>query len=80
MLVLSRRLNEKILIPGLNISIHVVDIKGHAARIGIEAPPDVAILRQELLARPEASGASRPGPPSQPAEGREHLPVDGGSR
>jgi len=49
MLVLSRKLGEKIVI-GDNISITVVDIDRGKIRLGIEAPRDVPIARQELLA------------------------------
>ncbi len=51
MLVLSRRPNEAIVLPGLNVTIRVTAVKGNAVRIGIEAPPDVNILRAELLGR-----------------------------
>ncbi len=49
MLVLSRRLHEKIVLPGLNVTIQVVAVKGGTVRIGIEAPPDVQVMREELL-------------------------------
>jgi carbon storage regulator len=48
MLVLSRKLGEKIHIAG-NIVITVVDIDRGKIRLGIEAPRDVPIFRQELL-------------------------------
>jgi carbon storage regulator len=48
MLVLSRKLGEKIYI-GENVCITVVDIDRGKIRLGIEAPRDVAIYRQELL-------------------------------
>jgi carbon storage regulator len=48
MLVLSRKLGEKICI-GENICITVVDIDRGKIRLGIEAPRDVPIFRQELL-------------------------------
>jgi carbon storage regulator len=47
-LVLSRKLGEKIYI-GDNICITVVDIDRGKIRLGIEAPRDVPIYRQELL-------------------------------
>jgi carbon storage regulator CsrA len=50
MLVLSRRLYERIQFPGLNITVQVVAIKPGVVRIGIEAPPDVRIVREEILA------------------------------
>jgi len=48
MLVLSRKLGEKIYI-GENICITVVDIDRGKIRLGIEAPRDIPIYRQELL-------------------------------
>ena len=48
MLVLSRKLGEKIHI-GENICITIVDIDRGKIRLGIEAPRDVPIFRQELL-------------------------------
>ncbi|MCY2948079.1 MAG: carbon storage regulator [Gemmataceae bacterium] len=55
MLVLSRKLGEKIFI-GDNICITVVDIDRGKIRLGIEAPRDVSIYRQELLPdKPEDS-------------------------
>ena len=65
MLVLSRRLNEKILLPSIHTSVEVLDIKGDRVRLGIEAPASVTILREELAARQAAEGGSpaRPGGP-----------------
>jgi carbon storage regulator len=48
MLVLSRKLGEKIYISD-NICITVVDIDRGKIRLGIEAPREVPIFRQELL-------------------------------
>ena len=58
MLVLSRKLGEKIFI-GENICITVVDIDRGKIRLGIEAPRDVPIYRQELLPL-KASDATTP--------------------
>lgn len=49
MLVLSRRLHESIVLPGLNVTIQVVAVKGDRVRIGIEAPEDIQVMREELL-------------------------------
>lgn len=47
MLVLSRKKDEKIII-GDNISIMVVDIQGDKVRLGIEAPREVSVHREEV--------------------------------
>ncbi|MBX6315507.1 MAG: carbon storage regulator CsrA [Isosphaeraceae bacterium] len=48
MLVLSRKLGEKIVI-GDNIIVTVVKIDRNQIRLGIEAPPEVAVYREEIL-------------------------------
>lgn len=48
MLVLSRKKDEKIMI-GEDISIMVVEIRGDKVRLGIEAPRDVSVHRQEVF-------------------------------
>ncbi len=50
MLVLTRRLGEAITI-GDNIRIVVVDISGHQVKLGIDAPKDVEIYREELYVK-----------------------------
>jgi carbon storage regulator len=48
MLVLSRKCNEKIRV-GENITVTVVRIGPNTVRLGIDAPPDLNIVRTELL-------------------------------
>ncbi len=48
MLVLSRRLGDKIVFPGLDITVGILQTNGRTVRVGIEAPRDVAVLRHEL--------------------------------
>ena len=48
MLVLSRKLNETILI-GDNIRVTLLGIDGDKIKIGIDAPKDVKVFREELL-------------------------------
>jgi len=48
MLVLSRKENERLVFPTLGISLEVVGIQGKKVRLGIDAPPEVPVLRQEL--------------------------------
>jgi carbon storage regulator len=55
MLVLSRKLGEKIYIND-NICITIVDIDRGKIRLGIEAPREIPIFRQELLQTPPTGG------------------------
>ena len=48
MLVLSRKPNESIVI-GPDISVRVIRVQGNRVRIGVDAPPEVAILRDEVF-------------------------------
>ncbi len=47
MLVLSRKVGERILI-GDNIAVTVVRISGGGVRLGIEAPTELPVVREEL--------------------------------
>lgn len=47
MLVLSRKKDEKIII-GDNITVMVIEIRGDKVRLGIDAPRDVSVHRQEV--------------------------------
>ena len=47
MLVLTRKLGEKIMI-GDTVTVTVVDIKGDSVRLAIEAPKEVKIFRAEI--------------------------------
>jgi carbon storage regulator len=58
MLVLSRKLNEKIVIDG-GIVLTVVKIDRNQVRLGIEAPSNVRIFREEIVASPDREPADR---------------------
>lgn len=60
MLVLSRRLNQKIVFPNSGVTLEVLGVKGNTVRLGITAPPEVQVLREEL------AGAQTPAPPAKP--------------
>ena len=47
MLVLSRKKDEKIII-GDSITLMVIEIRGDKVRLGIDAPKDVSVHRQEV--------------------------------
>jgi carbon storage regulator len=55
MLVLSRKIGEKILV-GENIEVVVVDVRGDKVRLGIQAPKDIPVHREEIT--PETDLAS----------------------
>src|SRR5262245_43210257 len=59
MLVLSRRVGQRIVLPSLDVTITVARIQGQAVRVGIDAPHGVEIFRAELLEeRPAAAAAA----------------------
>ena len=50
MLILTRRVGEKLVI-GENVTVAVLGVKGNQIRIGIDAPRDVAVNREEIYQR-----------------------------
>ena len=63
MLVLTRRRDERIMV-GDNILIMVVDIDGDSVRLGIVAPPDTEVHREEVYLEVQRINR-RPAPSSQ---------------
>ena len=64
MLVLSRKLGERIHI-GSNIIVTVVAVDGQRIRLGIEAPKDISIRREELADKPLVVAARLHNPKEQ---------------
>ena len=48
MLILSRKPNQKVVFPNLGVTVAVVSVQGNRVKLGIDAPTDVSILREEL--------------------------------
>jgi carbon storage regulator len=57
MLVLSRKLCEKIVVPQCQLSVTIIGIQGNSVRLGISAPPEVAVHREELWRKIHAEGS-----------------------
>jgi carbon storage regulator len=87
MLVLRRKVGEAIVLNGV-ITVYVLAVEGERVKLGINAPPDVVIVRQELLdsvaqenraARKQAqAGGGEPGSEGSKKTGQE-PPSEGGS-
>jgi carbon storage regulator len=59
MLVLSRKQTERVRL-GESVVLTIVRVSGDKVRVGIEAPPNVVVLRSELKPRDNEPGAAQP--------------------
>ena len=58
MLVLSRKQDQKVTFPGLGITVQILRVKGSSVRLGVDAPMEVRIIRDEL----DDGGPEKPPP------------------
>ena len=58
MLVLTRRVNERLLIPSIQTTVRILSARPTGVRLGISAPPEITVLLEEVSLDP----AIRPGP------------------
>lgn len=65
MLILTRRVGETLMI-GDNITVTILGVKGNQVRVGVDAPRDVSVHRQEIYERiqdePQGAAGSHPEP------------------
>ncbi|MBK6598382.1 MAG: carbon storage regulator CsrA [Proteobacteria bacterium] len=74
MLILTRRVGESVMI-GREITVTVLGVKGNQVRIGINAPKDVSVHREEIFHRIEGERDGTPdgAPSSDEPKGPESL-------
>ena len=68
MLILTRRVGETLMI-GDSVTVTVLGVKGNQVRIGITAPKEVAVHREEIFQRIQRDEAGK-----SPSKGKEDLP------
>ena len=59
MLILTRRVGESLMV-GDEITVTVLGVKGNQVRIGVNAPRDVAVHREEIYNRIQEDGKDAP--------------------
>ena len=63
MLILTRRVGETLMI-GNEVTVTVLGVKGNQVRIGVNAPKDVAVHREEIYERIKREEDGEPAPHS----------------
>ena len=59
--MLTRRINEKVVLPSLGVTVQVLSARNGVVRLGVAAPAEVKVLREELLPKaPPAAGVTSP--------------------
>jgi carbon storage regulator len=62
MLILTRRVGETVVI-GNNVTVTVLGVKGNQVRLGVKAPKDISVHREEIFERIQAEQKEQPPAP-----------------
>jgi carbon storage regulator len=77
MLILTRRVGETVMI-GNDVTVTVLGVKGNQVRVGVNAPRDVAVHREEIFERikreeQDGGGTTSARPVAAPTKGNGHA-------
>ncbi|RDV25109.1 carbon storage regulator [Alteromonas aestuariivivens] len=64
MLILTRRVGETLMV-GDDVTVTVLGVKGNQVRIGVNAPKEVSVHREEIYMRIQAEKSGQPGSPDK---------------
>jgi carbon storage regulator len=73
MLILTRRVGETVMI-GNDVTVTILGVKGNQVRVGVNAPRDVAVHREEIYERIKREELDGDGRPAHGGNGHDSVP------